>query len=132
MRRLNEALERDTDDAGVLASMRAVLHAHAGRTREAGADIARAGAGNRNSIQYHHTAYNLALAYVQLAQRDSALHWLRAAADEGLPCYPLFATDPDLAALRGDPRFNTLLADLQRRRTQFRTTYAALSRRIEH
>ena len=130
--RLNDALERDADDAGVLTSMRAVLHAHAGRAREASADIARAAASNRNSIQYHHAAYNIALAYVQLAQRDSAMHWLRVAADEGLPCYPLIAADPDLAALRGDPRFDTLLADLQRRRAQFRTTYAALSRRIEH
>lgn len=48
-----------------------------------------------------------------LGRPSAAIKYLEQAADDGFPCYPLFATDVDLAALRSDPRFVALLARLQ-------------------
>jgi hypothetical protein len=42
-----------------------------------------------------------------------ALKWLQLAADEGLPCYPLFERDPNLDNLRQDPQFNSFMTKLK-------------------
>jgi eukaryotic-like serine/threonine-protein kinase len=62
-----------------------------------------------------HTAmstYNLACLFLREGQRDQALHVLHDAVDHGLPRWVIagMATDPDLAALHGDARFDTLVA----------------------
>jgi tetratricopeptide (TPR) repeat protein len=132
MRRIEAALPSGGDDAGVLLSMRAMLHARGGRVAAARSDIERVAKSNRNSIQYHHAAYNIGIAYTVLAQPDSAIRWLRFAADDGLQVYPLFKNDPDLRALQRDARFQRLLADLQRREAEFRREYAAISKGVAH
>jgi hypothetical protein len=43
-----------------------------------------------------------------------ALEWLRAAAGDGLPCYPLFEKDQNLDRIRRDPGFITFLAEQRR------------------
>ncbi len=45
---------------------------------------------------------------------DPALRWLREAAADGYPCYPLFEKDASLNNLRGDSRFIQFMADLKR------------------
>ena len=45
--------------------------------------------------------------------------WLEAAADDGFPCYPYFANDPNLEALRTQPRFHALMTTLQRQSERF-------------
>ena len=60
----------------------------------------------------HHLYYSVGAARALLGEPDEALRWLARAAGEGYPSWPRFARDPDLDALRGDPRFVALLARL--------------------
>jgi tetratricopeptide (TPR) repeat protein len=117
---LNEHIARFPDQAGVLVSMQALLAAKRGDKAGARRAIDEAQAGKQASVHYHHTAYNLGLAFAQLAQQDSAMYWLRAAANGGLPCYTLFRTDPDLVPLHAQPEFRALLADLQGNERRYR------------
>ena len=102
------------DQGGVGTSVRAMILAKAGRKREAEAAIARAVALGQNFGHFHHTAYNIASAYALLGDRDRGIEYLRKAADDGFPCYPLFASDAQLDALRRDPRFIALMAKLEK------------------
>jgi hypothetical protein len=43
--------------------------------------------------------------------------WLERSVDTGNPCWPFFKVDPHLERLRPDPRFQTLVADLERQYT---------------
>jgi len=54
--------------------------------------------------------YNLACSLALLRRKEDALHALGRALALGFDDERLLATDPDLAALREDPRFRTLLA----------------------
>ena len=98
------------DEGGVGHSVRAMMLAKAGRRREAQAAIDTTLALGRNFGHFHHSAYNIATAYAMLGDREQAIHWLQDAADNGFPCYPLFAKDSQLDALRRDPRFIAFLA----------------------
>ena len=51
-----------------------------------------------------------------------ALEWLQKSAEHGFPCYPFFAGDPNLAALRGDPGFEALLRKLKAEWEHYRGT----------
>jgi len=53
----------------------------------------------------HHIQYSIASAYALLRQPRAAVRWLRRTAENGLPCYPLFASDRNLNNIRGDPAF---------------------------
>jgi hypothetical protein len=93
--------------------MRAILHAKAGRARAAEKDIARAVQVGEGFGHFHHTAHYIASAYALLRQPGPAVEWLRRAADDGFPCYPLFEKDPNLDNLRQDLGFMALMADLK-------------------
>ena len=43
--------------------------------------------------------------------------WLERSVDTGFACWPFFKVDPHLECLRPDPRFQTLVADLERQYT---------------
>ena len=103
-----------TDEGGVGTSVRAMLLAKAGRRREAEAAMAHAIELGRNFGHFHHTAYNIASAHALLGDHEQAIRLLEDAADNGFPCYPLFAGDAQLDGLRKDPRFVALLARLER------------------
>jgi hypothetical protein len=62
----------------------------------------------------HHIACALAI----LGDAEAAAEWLTRAADDGLACYPLFATDPSLGKLKGFPAYEELLARLRARHEQ--------------
>ena len=53
--------------------------------------------------------YNLACVYTRLKDNDKAFEWLNQAAQRGFKQAQLLESDDDLAALRGDSRFKTLL-----------------------
>ena len=53
--------------------------------------------------------YNMACAYARLKQTDKAFEMLNKAVDEGMTDRQTFETDTDLAPLRADARFQTLL-----------------------
>jgi len=120
--RLEDFLSRDPEDkGGVLASVQAMLQASAGREREAEATIERAVKKKKAYVHFHHTAYNIGAAYALMRKSDPAIKWLQEAADDGLPCYPLFANDPNLNNLRRDARFIALLAKLKKQWERYRS-----------
>jgi tetratricopeptide (TPR) repeat protein/tRNA A-37 threonylcarbamoyl transferase component Bud32 len=101
------------DEGGVGHSVRAMLLARAGRRAEAEREIAQSIALGRTFGHFHHTAYNIASAYALLGKPRDAMTWLQLAADEGFPCYPLFASDTQLDPIRTDPGFKALLAKMK-------------------
>ena len=101
------------DQGGVGSSVRAMMLAKAGRRSDAEDAIAHAVRLGTNFGHFHHTAYNIASAYSLLGNRDKAIEYLQGAADDGFPCYPLFASDTQLDGLRQDPRFIALMAKLE-------------------
>ena len=50
------------------------------------------------------------------------MKWLWTAADDGFPCYPLFAQDNNLNGLRTDARFVAFLADMKARLQRYEAT----------
>jgi len=102
-------VDNPMDEGGVGHSVLAMIAAKAGRRAEADSLIARAVSLGRNFGHFHHTAYNIAVAEAMMGRKDEAITWLAQAADDGFPCYPLFATDTELAILRTEPRFVALL-----------------------
>jgi DNA-binding winged helix-turn-helix (wHTH) protein/tetratricopeptide (TPR) repeat protein len=118
--RIADALKRDTaDSAGVLTSVSALIDAAEG-------DRSRAEAGLRTALQakrtelFHHTAYFAGSAYCRMGDAQKALDWLRFAAENGFPCYPLYASDPNLDFVRNDRRFQDLLEDLSKDWVRYR------------
>ena len=108
------------DEGGSLTGVRALLLAKAGETREARRTIARAIELGTGFGHFHHTAYNIAATYAALLEPDEAVNWVEAAADDGFPCYPCFARDPNLDILRGFPPFVDLMSHLQKQWRQFK------------
>jgi hypothetical protein len=56
-----------------------------------------------------------------MKKTENAVYWIRAAADDGFPCYPLFENDPYLDNLRKDPRFIALMAKLKEQWEHYQT-----------
>ena len=115
-------LKHPEDRGGVVTSMRAIVHAKHGDTEGAERDIQAAERLGKGYVHFHHTEYNIASAYALLRQPRAAVPWLRRAADDGWPCYPYFAKDPNLDAIRSDRDFVTLLADLRVQWERYRAT----------
>jgi hypothetical protein len=109
----------DSSDA---ASVRAILAARGGHIRQVEDSVQRATRYGAESSHFHHAAYNAASAYALLGRKNEALAWLRRTADEGMPCYPLFAKDPNLDALRSDPVFRTFMAEMKAQWERFAST----------
>ncbi|MFI5165499.1 MAG: protein kinase [Thermoanaerobaculales bacterium] len=98
------------DVGGLNASLQALLAADEGAAAAVEAKIRAAVEHGKGYRHFHHTEYNVATAYALLGRPSQALQWLQAAADDGLPCYPLFETDPNLDRIRNDPGFVAFLA----------------------
>jgi hypothetical protein len=58
-----------------------------------------------------------------LSKPDDAMKWLQLTADDGFPCYPLFAEDPQLGSLRKDNRFVAFLAKLKQQWERYKANY---------
>jgi TolB-like protein/Tfp pilus assembly protein PilF len=65
----------------------------------------------------HHTYYQVACVYAVLGETEKAMAWLQRSVDTGNPCWPFFKLDPHLENLRPEPRFQTLVAGLEREYT---------------
>ena len=69
---------------------------------------------NKSELRHvHHLYHNLAGASALMGDKDEAVKWLIRASDEGLPNYPLFNRDPNLASLKGDPKYEDLMLKLK-------------------
>jgi len=93
--------------------VRAILAALDGKAAEARRQIAFTEMNRRAFGHYHHAQYDVACALSLLGDRDGAMTWLTAAAHNGYPCHSLFETDPLLAPVRADPRFDELVSELR-------------------
>jgi serine/threonine-protein kinase len=113
------AQQSPDSNASYRASVLAVLLAGGGRSEEARNQIHIAEIGQGLS-HFHHAAYNIASAYAEMGDRVAAIRWLHRTAEEGFPCYPLFAKDPTLDPLRNDPSFTDFMAELKQRWERFR------------
>jgi serine/threonine protein kinase len=113
--RVEEFLTKYPDDGGGnLTAMQALLAAAAGDRIIAEQKIRHAIQIGKGYQHFHHTAYVIGSAYALMNEPEPALRFLRQAAEEGFPCYPLFETDPNLNNLRSDPHFVQFIADLKK------------------
>jgi tetratricopeptide (TPR) repeat protein len=100
-------------EGGLFTGIEALVAALAGDANKAEEKISSAIRRGRGFGHFHHTAYNIACAYSVMKKSEPAINWLQTAADDGFPCYPLFASDPYLDHLRQNPRFVALMAKLK-------------------
>ncbi len=110
------------DTPGTLASMQAVIFASAGQRAKAEEKIRVALGKDKDSIQFHHTTYNVGAAYALMNDSGKAIEWLQVSAEDGFPCYSLFETDPNLNNIRQDPRFMALLSTLKQQWERYNAT----------
>jgi len=94
-----------------MTSLRAIVSAKRGDARRAEADIQSAIEKGKGFVHFHHTEYNIAAVYALLRQPRASVEWLRRAAAEGWPCYPLFVSDHNLDNIRNDPGFVSFLRE---------------------
>jgi serine/threonine protein kinase/Tfp pilus assembly protein PilF len=104
------------DNRGLLTSLQAILAASAGQQKVAEEKINLAISRGKGFGHFHHTTYYIAVAYALMNKTEEAMKYLEATANDGFPCYPMFAQDKNLNSLRKDPRFVTFL---ERQRTQW-------------
>lgn len=120
---LEESLRDFPEDTpGTLASMQAVILAAAGERAQAEEKIKVAAGKERDSIQFHHTAYNIGVAYALMNKPDQAMRWLQEAAEDGFPCYPVFERDPNLNNIRQDRRFILFITNLKKEWDYYQST----------
>ena len=100
------------DVGGLNASLQALLAADEGAAAAVEGDrkIRAAVEHGKGYRHFHHTEYNVGVAWALLRRPSEALRWLQAASDDGLPCFPLFDSDPNLDRIRNDPGFVAFLA----------------------
>ena len=110
------------DEGGAVTSVKAMMLAKAGKTREAEDAIQRAIEIGTGFGHFHHTAYNIASAYALMNQPEPAVKWFQVAADDGLPCYPLFAQDTNLDSLRKDQHFIAFMTKLKQQWEHYQAT----------
>jgi tetratricopeptide (TPR) repeat protein len=98
----------DVRSQAVLASVLAA----SGQAAEAQSTIDRIVSG---PYMDHHVAYSLGAAFAQLGRHTDTVKWLRAAIDDGFPCYPWFTKDPLLDPVREDEGYRALARELRER-----------------
>ena len=122
-RRIEEALRTvPEDEGGVLTSTEALLLAAAGNTRNAKSKIEKAITIGKDFGHFHHATYNIASAYALMNEPEPAMKWLEFTAQDGMPCYPLFEQDSNLANLKGYHRFDDFMTKLKKQFEQYRST----------
>jgi serine/threonine protein kinase/tetratricopeptide (TPR) repeat protein len=101
------------DNRGLFTSLQAMLAAADGQPRVAEEKIKLAIERGKGFGHFHHTAYHIACAYALMNRKEEAIKWLESAADNGFPCYVLFATDHNLDSLRQHHRFQQFMARMK-------------------
>lgn len=84
--------------AAAIRGLLAAAHGDFAAAREEGRQIV---ADRAEFGHYHHAQYDLACIHALLGEPEPAIDQLTAAAANGYPCGPFFATDPLLASLHG-------------------------------
>jgi tetratricopeptide (TPR) repeat protein len=118
----DEFLKTYSDQGGNVTSVKAMLLAKAGKTREAEETIQHAITIGRSFGHFHHTAYNIGSAYALMDKPEDAIRWVKAAADDGFPCYTFFEKDANLDSLRTDQRFIAFMTKLRQQWEEWQKT----------
>jgi eukaryotic-like serine/threonine-protein kinase len=111
--RLAVALEKYPDEP-LLISLQGMLHARRGQVGSASDCVRKALDFPISFGHAHHTYHHLASIYSVLGETEKAMAWLEKSVDTGNPCWPFFRIDPHLKNLRPEPRFQQLVAALER------------------
>ena len=111
------------DSGGLFNSVQAVLAASAGDERTMHAKINMAIEKGKGFGHFHHTAYHIATAFALIHRPEEATKWLEAAADDGFPCYPLFATDHNLDNLRQNAAFIEFMEKLKHQWAAYKSLF---------
>ncbi|MBV8731974.1 MAG: tetratricopeptide repeat protein, partial [Acidobacteriia bacterium] len=114
--RLTFALERYPDEP-LFISLQGMLHAYQNQPGLAMECVRKALDFPFSLANAHHTFHHLACIYAVLGNIEKAMAWLEKSVDTGFPCWPFFQLDPSLENLRGSPRFQRLIEDLDRKYT---------------
>jgi len=108
---LAELIEKNPiDEGGQFASFKALMLALEGKAEQTDREIRDALEKGKGFGHFHHTAYIIACAYAALNKPDEAVRFLRMAAEDGYPCYPLFEKDANLDTIRQNPKFQSFLS----------------------
>jgi hypothetical protein len=91
------------------------LLADEGKRKEAEEHTRLAIEAGEGSSPLHHAAFSIACAYALMGKNRTALEWLEKTSEQGMPCYPLFDTEPALNGMRGDPQFKAFLEKLKKK-----------------
>lgn len=97
----------------LLTSAQAVIAASTGQERIAEEKIRSAMEAGQGFGHFHHTAYHIACAYALMNKPEQAVKWLRTAADDGFPNYPLFEHDASLNPIRNSPQFVRFMQEMK-------------------
>jgi eukaryotic-like serine/threonine-protein kinase len=116
-----EPPERKTRES-IRRSLDALMAARKGDAAKAEKEIALAIQSDRGLSHFHHTEYNIGVAYALMGKPRQAVEWLEKSAEQGFPCYPFFASDPNLASLGGDPGYEALLRKMKSEWEHYRDT----------
>jgi len=108
------------DDGALFISLQAILAASAGEESVAETKIEFAIRTGKGFGHFHHSAYQIAIAFALMNKPRQAVEWLEFASVDGFPCYPLFEHDKNLATLRQDARFVEFMTGLRHRWVGFR------------
>jgi tetratricopeptide (TPR) repeat protein len=100
----------------------AILQADAGKHHDAKEQIRLSIETGQGLSHFHHAAFSIACAYALLGEKQSALEWLEKTAEEGMPCYPLFDTEPALDSLRSDPKFMAFMEKMKKKFEGYKLT----------
>jgi len=109
------------DNRGLFTSLQAMFAAADGQRGVAEEKIKLAIEHGKGFGHFHHTAYHIACAYALMNRKEEAIKWLESTADNGFPCYVLFATDHNLDNLRQDPRFQQFMAKMKHDWEKYKT-----------
>ena len=109
------------DQGGVGNAIQALLYADAGQTALAERSILTAIQKGKDFGHFHHAAYTIGAAFALMDRAQDAMRWLRAAAEDGFPCYPLFERDHSLDKLRQNPQFQHFMEGLKKQSDAYRS-----------
>jgi DNA-binding winged helix-turn-helix (wHTH) protein/TolB-like protein/Tfp pilus assembly protein PilF len=113
-RRLEKGLAYDPKNVVAPAYM-ALLAAVQGHFQEAEAAVP-AGIGEMEKLlEGHHAFYAYASVYALEGKSADAVWWLGKTVETGMPDYPMFARDPNLARIRGSAEFRRFMSELKTR-----------------
>ncbi|MEO6877757.1 MAG: hypothetical protein ABI205_04705, partial [Gemmatimonadaceae bacterium] len=110
---LDSTRRRGVPEGADRSAARALMYAALGRPQEARAEIDTAAASPVGRSHFHHAQFTIASAYARLGDKAKAVDWLERTADNGMPDYPLFLSDPNMRVLQGDPAYERLMTRLK-------------------